>query len=74
MGYFIGDRVIIKSNNYMDTHGTVIIKSSNIIYNRYLVRTTNRISHFSTQIWLDSSEIKLDKAYYREEKLKLLEI
>jgi hypothetical protein len=74
MEYKIGDRVILKNNlglhELMNLGCIMVIEVSKILSNRYKIKTIDN----NVNMWVSSSEIELDKRYYREEKLKLLEI
>lgn len=74
MEYKIGDRVILKNNlglhELINLGGIMVIGVSKVLSDRYKIKTIDT----NVNVWVFSNEIELDKRYYREEKLKLLEI
>jgi len=76
----IGDRVVFKRGKVGSTVETLkdyiqeaeIIETSNYSLNkRYKIKTNNKtVSNRFVETWVSSSEIDLDKSYYRNLKIK----
>ena len=65
----IGDRIIYKSQK-----GVIIGKASTSLPKRYLIKLSNQynVSGTEVKIWISIDDISIDKAYYRDIKIKSL--